>query len=264
MPEWLLDLFARYGYAVVFVGVLLENAGLPVPGETVLLAGAALAHFGQLSLGWVIVTAIAGAILGDNIGFLIGRRGGRGLAERHGWRIGLTPERLREFDRFFARHGPKTVFIARFVTGLRVVGAVLAGGSGLPWPPFLIFNAAGAVVWARRSRVAGYCWRTVGRRSSAGSAAAAWSRSLVVVRAGAIAVIARAARRATMITLANGLVVHRSALPAACRASSPRRCCTDRAASRSSIPDRRARCRRCARRSSEAGIAIARRHDACC
>src|SRR5438270_9923175 len=108
MPEWLVDLFARYGYAVVFYGVFLENTGLPVPGETALLAGAALAHFGRLSLPWVIVTAVTGAILGDNLGFFIGRRGGRWLLERHGARIGLTRGRLAEFDRFFDRHGAKT------------------------------------------------------------------------------------------------------------------------------------------------------------
>src|SRR4051812_2511555 len=148
MPPWLVDLFARYGYAVVFAGVLLENAGLPVPGETVLLAGAALSRFGRLSLFWVVVIAVVAAIVGDNIGFFIGRRGGRTLAERHGWRIGLTLARLHEFDRFFARHGAKTVFIARFVTGLRVVGALLAGGSGMPWKTFLFFNATGAVAWS--------------------------------------------------------------------------------------------------------------------
>jgi membrane protein DedA with SNARE-associated domain len=167
MPAWLLDLFARYGYAVVFGGVFLENTGLPVPGETALLAGAALAHFGQLSLGWVIVTAIAAAILGDNLGFFIGRHGGRRLAERHGWRVGLTPERLLEFDRFFRRHGPKTVFAARFITGLRVVGAVLAGGSGMKWPEFLFFNATGAVVWCTAIATAGYSlaysWATLER-----------------------------------------------------------------------------------------------------
>src|SRR6266508_3995400 len=81
LPEWIIDLFARYGYAVVFGGVFLENMGLPVPGETALLAGAALAHSGRLSLGWVIVTAIVAAILGDNLGFLIGRRLGRAFAE---------------------------------------------------------------------------------------------------------------------------------------------------------------------------------------
>jgi membrane protein DedA with SNARE-associated domain len=167
MPAWLLDLFASYGYAVVFAGVFLENMGLPVPGETALLAGAALAHFGELSLGRVVATAIAAAILGDNLGFFIGRHGGRGIAERHGWRIGLTPDRLGEFDRFFLRHGPKTVFAARFITGLRVVGALLAGGSGMRWPQFLFFNATGAVVWCTAVAVAGYSlaysWATLER-----------------------------------------------------------------------------------------------------
>jgi membrane protein DedA with SNARE-associated domain len=167
MPEWLLNLFARYGYAVVFGGVFLENTGLPVPGETALLAGAALAHNGQLSLLYVILTAIAGAILGDNLGFLIGRRGGRRIAERHGWRIGLTRERLAEFDAFFTRHGAKTVFAARFITGLRVVGALLAGGSGMKWPIFLAYNASGAVVWCTAVAFAGYSlaysWNTLER-----------------------------------------------------------------------------------------------------
>jgi len=167
MPEWLLDLFARYGYAVVFGGVFLENTGLPIPGETMLLAGAALAHYGQLSLGWVILTAIAGATLGDNLGFFIGRRGGRQIAERHGWRVGLTPRLLQHFDEFFARHGPKTVFAARFVTGLRVVGAVLAGGSGMAWPVFLFYNATGAIVWCTAVAFAGYSlaysWETLER-----------------------------------------------------------------------------------------------------
>ena len=167
MPSWLLDLFARYGYFVVFGGVFLENTGLPVPGETALLAGAALAHSGQLSLPRVIVTAIAAAILGDNLGFFIGRHGGRRIAERHGWRIGLTPERLTGFDDFFQRHGAKTVFAARFITGLRVVGAVLAGGSGMKWPVFLFYNATGAVVWCTTIACAGYSlaysWGTLER-----------------------------------------------------------------------------------------------------
>ena len=156
MPEWLVDLFARYGYLVVFAGVFLENAGLPVPGETALLAGAALAKFGRLSLFWVIVTAICAAILGDNLGFLIGRKAGRGLAERHGWKIGLTRARLAQFDRFFDRHGAKTVFIARFVTGLRVFCAFLAGSSGLEWRTFLLYNAMGAIVWSITIAAAGY------------------------------------------------------------------------------------------------------------
>jgi membrane protein DedA with SNARE-associated domain len=160
VPQWLVDLFTRYGYAVVFVGVFLENVGVPVPGETVLLAGSALAHFGQLSLPLVIATATTAAILGDNLGFFIGRRGGRVLAERYGWRVGLSPERLAEFDRFFERHGPKTVFIARFITGLRVVCAILAGGSGMRWRTFVVFNASGAVAWCT---VIGTCGYLLGR-----------------------------------------------------------------------------------------------------
>jgi len=196
MPEWLLDLFARYGYAVVFFGVFLENTGLPVPGETTLLAGAALAHFGRLSFIGVVATAIVGAILGDNLGFAIGRRYGRGLAERFGARLGLTRARLALFDRFFERHGPRTVFIARFITGLRVFGAVLAGSSGLRWPTFLLYNAAGAVVWSTAVAVAGYMlaysWNTlerwIGRTGLIGLA--------VIVLVGAIA-FARARRDRT-------------------------------------------------------------------
>lgn len=156
MPDWIVDLFTRYGYAVVFVGVFLENAGLPVPGETVVLVGAALAHYGRLSLPLVMVTAMGGAVLGDNLGFFIGRRAGRGFAERFGPYVGLTPRRLNQFDRFFERYGGRTVFIARFITGLRVFGALLAGASGLRWPVFLFYNASGAIVWAIAVGIAGY------------------------------------------------------------------------------------------------------------
>jgi membrane protein DedA with SNARE-associated domain len=167
VPEWLLALFERYGYFVVFAGVFLENTGLPVPGETVLLAGAVLAHWGRLSLPRVIVTAIVAATLGDNLGFAIGRRYGRALLERYCRRLGLTPERLAQFDRFFDRHGARTVFIARFITGLRVFGAVLAGASELRWPTFLLYNAAGAIVWSTTIAFAGYSlaysWQTLER-----------------------------------------------------------------------------------------------------
>lgn len=194
MPAWLTDLFARYGYFVVFFGVLLENAGLPVPGETILLAGAALARFGHLSLPYVVATAAVGAVLGDNIGFFIGRRGGRVLIERYGRRLGLTPARLEQFDAFFERHGAKTVFIARFVTGLRVVGAILAGASTLAWGRFLIFNAAGAVAWSVTfgavGYLLGYSWETIER----------WIGHLgllflIVLAAAAVAALVRSRRR---------------------------------------------------------------------
>jgi membrane protein DedA with SNARE-associated domain len=186
MPAWLVDLFARYGYATVFAGVFLENTGLPVPGETVLLAGAALAHRGQLSLTWVFAVAAGAAICGDNLGLFIGRRGGRRIAERYGSRVGITRERLEAFDRFFERHGPKTVFAARFITGLRVVGAVLAGGSGMRWPVFIFYNATGALVWCTTIALAGYSlsysWDTLERWiGSTGLVALAGVVALIII-----------------------------------------------------------------------------------
>jgi len=162
-----------------------------VPGETVLLAGAALSRSGTLVLPWIIATAITGAVLGDNIGFWIGRRGGRALVSRFGSKLGLTDARLREFDRFFDRHGAKTVFIARFVTGLRVFGALLAGTSGLPWSRFLAYNAAGAVAWATTFGTVGYflaySWESletwIGRSGLALLAVIAAIVIVVVVRA---------------------------------------------------------------------------------
>ena len=196
MPLWLTDLFARYGYFVVFFGILLENAGVPVPGETILLAGAALARFGHLDIAYVVVVAICAAILGDNVGFYIGRRGGRVLIERRGAMFGITPARLAQFDGFFHRHGATTVFIARFVTGLRVVGAILAGASHFTWARFLIFNAAGAIAWATTfgtvGYLLGYSWETIER----------WIGHLglvllVVIAAGGVLVFVRSRRRLT-------------------------------------------------------------------
>ena len=101
------------------------------------------------------------------MGFFIGRRGGRWLLERYGPRLGVTTARLADFDEFFHRHGAKTVFVARFITGLRVVGAILAGASGLRWPTFLFYNATGAVVWCSAVAAAGYAlansWDTLER-----------------------------------------------------------------------------------------------------
>src|SRR5213076_1024865 len=106
-------------------------------------------------------------IIGDNVGFAIGRRGGRRLVERFGPTLGFTGAHLARFDQFFERHGGKTVFAARFITGLRVIGALLAGASGLSWPAFLFYNATGAVVWCSAVAAAGYeaanSWDTLER-----------------------------------------------------------------------------------------------------
>jgi undecaprenyl-diphosphatase len=156
MPESLLKLFARYGYAVIFVGVLLENAGIPSPGHTVVLGGAFLAQSGRLSILWVAVTACVAAILGDNIGYWIGRKGGRRIVERYRRLLHISEERQRWVEGFFERHGATTVFIARFVTGLQTFGALFAGMSLMSWPRFLVFNVAGAVAWSAVYCAAGY------------------------------------------------------------------------------------------------------------
>jgi undecaprenyl-diphosphatase len=193
VPQWLLDLFSRYGYGVVFLGVMAEGAGVPVPGETALLAGGALAHFGRLSLVYVMLTAMAGGIAGDNAGFGIGRLGGRGVAERHGWKIGLTRARLAHFDRFFESHGARMLVVSRFITGLRVVCAVLAGASGLRWATFAAYNAAGVILWSVTIGLAGYSlgesWETLERWIGRAGAL-----SLATVAALAVFVILRARR----------------------------------------------------------------------
>lgn len=158
--EWIadqfLDLFNHFGYWAVFFGVMLENAGLPVPGETILLFASFLAWQDRFDLFWVIVLACCGATLGDNIGFAIGRRGGRPLLERYTRRSKHLHKRLVQAEGFFRRHGSWTVFIARFVTGLRVFAGPLAGALHMPWPRFLFFNFSGAVVWSIAISLVGY------------------------------------------------------------------------------------------------------------
>jgi membrane protein DedA with SNARE-associated domain len=153
------DLFAyftHYGYWVVFLGVLLENAGVPVPGETVLLAAGFFAAQGHFHLSLVIIVAACAATLGDNAGYFAGRRMGRAVLERYGRILRLSPERLSRFDGFFSRYGTKTVLIARFVTGLRVVAALLAGAARMRWVSFALYNCAGAILWSITISLLGY------------------------------------------------------------------------------------------------------------
>jgi membrane protein DedA with SNARE-associated domain len=145
-----------YGYWAVFFGVMLENAGLPVPGETILLVAGYFAASGEFSLFSVMLIAATGAITGDNIGFAVGRRYGRGFLLRVGKYFFLTPARFVYFESFFARFGSKTILVARFITGLRVIGALLAGASGMPWRTFFVYNVAGAILWATTIAALGY------------------------------------------------------------------------------------------------------------
>ncbi len=142
-------LVAQHGYWVVFLIVMLESAGVPLPGETVLVLGSVYAGAtGQLAIALVIACAAAGAIIGDNIGFWIGRTWGLKFVLRYGKFIRLPEQRLRLGQYLFARHGAKIVFFGRFVAFLRVFAALLAGVNKYEWRPFLFFNAAGGIIWA--------------------------------------------------------------------------------------------------------------------
>ena len=165
MLSQLLAYFSDYGYWVVLFGVMLENAGVPVPGETILLAAGFFASQGHFSVPLVMAVAAAGAVLGDNAGYYIGRRVGRSALARWGRYGGLTPRRLEKFDRFFASHGDKTILVARFITGLRVFAALLAGSAHMRWRTFAIYNMLGAILWSVAITLVGFffghSWHTL-------------------------------------------------------------------------------------------------------
>jgi membrane protein DedA with SNARE-associated domain len=155
--EYIQPLIIQHGYWAVFVIIMLESAGVPLPGETVLLLAAGYAGAtGNLDIVWIVVAAASGAIIGDNIGFWIGRRFGVGLLQRYGKFIHLPESRLRLGQYLFERHGGKIVFFGRFVAFLRVLAALLAGVNKYDWGKFLFFNAAGGVIWAVIMAAGGY------------------------------------------------------------------------------------------------------------
>jgi membrane-associated protein len=144
------------GYPLLFVLVMAESGGVPLPGETALITAAALAGRGQLSIALVIALAAAAAIVGDNLGYLIARRYGRGLLQHAGPFLAQRQRVLELGEPFFARHGPKAVFFGRWILGLRTWTAWLAGASDMSWTRFAIWNAAGGVSWAITVGLAGY------------------------------------------------------------------------------------------------------------
>jgi membrane protein DedA with SNARE-associated domain len=151
--------YAVYGYPVLFFGVLLENAGLPVPGETaVLVAGflASPAGGGHFNILLVILLATVAAIIGDNFGFWLGERWARPRLQQGRGFLFLTPKTLQLAEGYFNRYGIWTIFFARFITGLRVVAALAAGTAGMHWTKFFIANAAGALTWATAMSLLGY------------------------------------------------------------------------------------------------------------
>jgi membrane-associated protein len=149
--------FHQHGYWTVFCVLLLENAGVPVPGETVLLLASFLC-FRQhdVRLPYIILVGIAAATLGDNLGYLVGHRGGRPLLERYRHIFRVSPHHLKRGERLFERYGAVTIFFARFVFGMRVIAGPLAGVLCMPWKRFVFFNAMGASLWVTTIACIGY------------------------------------------------------------------------------------------------------------
>jgi membrane protein DedA with SNARE-associated domain len=144
----LIDVPPNAGYTLVFGLIAIETMGIPVPGETALIAAALLAHDGRLSIELLVALAALAAIIGDNVGFVIGRKGGRRLFELPGPFAERRLAALRIGEPFFEKHGPKAVFLGRWVAGLRIASAWLAGVNGMHWPRFLFWNALGGICWA--------------------------------------------------------------------------------------------------------------------
>jgi membrane protein DedA with SNARE-associated domain len=150
------SLLQDWGYWVVFGAMLLENAGVPLPGETVTLLAGYAAGSGQLQVLGVMGAAAGGAILGDNLGYWVGRRAGWGLLLRLGRLLGRRPEQMEALRERFLRHAGKSVLLGRFVAVLRVLAGPIAGAVHMPYARFLLFNMLGAVLWA--TTMVGLAW----------------------------------------------------------------------------------------------------------
>lgn len=137
----------QYGVAAIFLILTFESLGAPLPGESLLIVASILAGRGDLSYVALVLSAWAGSVVGDSIGYLIGRKFGRTLLLRYGGKVGLNAERLAKAEAVFARYGPVAVAIARFFSLLRQLNGVVAGSMGMPWRRFLLFNALGAALW---------------------------------------------------------------------------------------------------------------------
>jgi membrane protein DedA with SNARE-associated domain len=159
--EILRGYFAAHGYWTLFFALLLENAGIPLPGETMLLFASFLAFSEhQLQLPWIILTGIVATTLGDNLGYSIGRRGGRPLLDRYvrvfSIRGQAVEKAIEKGEELFRRHGDLTIFVARFIFGMRIIAGPLAGVLRMPWGKFVLFNFLGATTWVTVIAVAGY------------------------------------------------------------------------------------------------------------
>ena len=152
----LIDIPENVGYAALAGFVAVEAAGVPVPGETALIASAVLASQGHLSIELVIAVAAVAAIVGDNFGYMLGARFGRRLLERPGRTQARRLVALKQGEQLFERHGPKAVFIGRWIALLRIWAAWLAGMASMRWRSFLLWNALGGICWALFFGLLGY------------------------------------------------------------------------------------------------------------
>jgi membrane protein DedA with SNARE-associated domain len=155
--ELLRGAVVHYGYWGVAALLLLESAGVPLPGETILVLASFLAYSQhELQLPWVIVVGTVASTLGGEFGFALGRHGGRPLIERYRNVFSIRAETVERGDRLFERYGAATVFLARFLFGMRVLASLLAGALHMPWRKFFLFNFLGAAVWVTAICTAGY------------------------------------------------------------------------------------------------------------
>jgi membrane protein DedA with SNARE-associated domain len=161
MAQYILDLLrnaiVHYGYWAVGAALLLENAGIPVPGESILLMSSFLAFSERdLRLSWIIVVGVIAATIGDNLGFAIGYHGGRPMLDRYQSLFRIRASTLNRGEQIFARYGAMTVFFARFVFGMRIIAGPMAGVLRMPWKKFLVWNFLGASLWVSVISSAGY------------------------------------------------------------------------------------------------------------
>jgi membrane protein DedA with SNARE-associated domain len=180
---------SQWALLLMFVLLVLESFGLPLPGETALIACAVLASQGSLSIAWVIVVGSLAAVIGDNLGYWAARKGGRPLLQRHRLTQRYAEQYLPRGERFFERHGPKAVFFGRFVAVLRVTAAWIAGLSHMHWWRFFGWNMAGGIIWATLVAVIAYALGDAAARAlsryglyAAGGAVVLAALGFVIVR----------------------------------------------------------------------------------
>lgn len=181
LHESFLQLLRTYGYGLLFVVVALESLGVPVPGETALVAAAALAARGHMKIAFVVAVAAAAAIIGDAAGYWIGRRGGIAFVRRFGKFLRMNDAKLAHVKRYFERHGAKTVFFGRFIALLRTWAALFAGVGEMPYGQFTLYNASGGIVWAIAFGIVGYLFGRNLEKLQNIVGDASWALALAVV-----------------------------------------------------------------------------------